>query len=144
MIGATALFAGSSAVSKLLVVTYPVDEVLFTRCAVGLVCCALFILPRTGLAVFRTNKLRSHVARSVSQSFSQTFILIAFSLMPLASAVAINFSAPLFATLISAIVLRETVGVVRWSVLIVGFGASRQRFCCSPSRRNGPPVWSAT
>jgi drug/metabolite transporter (DMT)-like permease len=121
MIGATAMFAGSSAVSKLLVVTYSVDEVLFSRCAVGLICCAIFILPRTGLKVFRTNKLRSHLARSVSQSFSQTFILIAFSLMPLASAVAINFSAPLFATLISAVVLRETVGVVRWSVLIVGF-----------------------
>ena len=121
MIGATAMFAGSSAVSKLLVVTYPVDEVLFSRCAVGLLCCAAFILPRTGLKVFHTGKLRSHVARSISQSFSQTFILIAFSLMPLASAVAINFSAPLFATLISAVVLRETVGVVRWSVLIVGF-----------------------
>src|SRR3982075_284327 len=121
MIGATAMFAGSSAVSKLLVVTYPVDEVLFSRCAVGLLCCAAFILPRTGLKVFHTDKLRSHVARSISQSFSQTFILIAFSLMPLASAVAINFSAPLFATLISAVVLRETVGVVRWSVLIVGF-----------------------
>jgi len=121
MIGATAMFAGSSAVSKLLVVTYPVDEVLFSRCAVGLLCCAAFILPRTGLKVFHTGKLRSHVARSISQSFSQTFILIAFSLMPLASAVAINFSAPLFATLISAVVLRETVGAVRWSVLIVGF-----------------------
>src|ERR1700716_1089622 len=47
MIGATAMFAGSSAVSKLLVVTYPVDEVLFSRCAVGLLCCAAFILPRT-------------------------------------------------------------------------------------------------
>ena len=31
MIGATAMFAGSSAVSKLLVVTYPVDEVLFSH-----------------------------------------------------------------------------------------------------------------
>jgi drug/metabolite transporter (DMT)-like permease len=121
MITASALFAASSAVSKLLVVTYPVDEVLFSRSLVGLVCCAAFILPRTGLKVFHTHKLRSHVARSVSQTFSQAFILIAFSLMPLASAVAINFSAPLFATLISALVLREAVGWVRWCVLLVGF-----------------------
>src|SRR5262249_37118918 len=93
MIVATALFAGSSAISKLLVVTYPIGEILFTRCAVGLACVAAFILPRKGLAVFETGKLGAHTLRSVSQMFSQTFILLAFSMMPLASAVAINFSA---------------------------------------------------
>src|SRR5690242_6687605 len=41
MIIATALFAGSSAISKLLVVTYSVGEILFSRCAVGLVCVAV-------------------------------------------------------------------------------------------------------
>lgn len=121
MISATALFASSSAISKLLVVTYPVGEVLFTRCAVGLACLAAFILPRTGLAVFRTQKFPAHVARSVSQCCSQTFILIAFSLMPLAGAVAINFSAPLFATLVAAILFREAVGPARWAALVVGF-----------------------
>jgi drug/metabolite transporter (DMT)-like permease len=121
MMSATVLFTGSSAVSKWLVVTYPVGEVLLSRCATGLICCAALILPQTGLAVFRTNKLPAHLARSVSQTFSQTFILIAFSLMPLASAIAINFSAPLFATIISAILLKEAVGAVRWSSLIVGF-----------------------
>ena len=121
MICATALFAGSSAISKLLVVTYPVGEVLFTRCAVGFACVAAFILPRVGLDVFRTQKLGAHVARSVSQTCSQTFILIAFSLMPLAGAVAINFSAPLFATVIAAILFREPVGPVRWLALLAGF-----------------------
>jgi drug/metabolite transporter (DMT)-like permease len=121
MIGATAMFAGSSAVSKLLVVDYPIGEVLFSRCAVGLICVAAFILPQTGLAVFRTKKLTSHLVRSVSQSCSQTFILIAFSLMPLASAVAINFSAPLFATAVAALLFKEAVGPARWLALIVGF-----------------------
>jgi drug/metabolite transporter (DMT)-like permease len=59
--------------------------------------------------------------RSVSQGFSQTFLLIAFSLMPLASAIAINFSAPLFAALVSALLLKEAVGLARWSALLVGF-----------------------
>ena len=108
MVGATIVFAGSSAASKWLVATYPVGEVLFTRTAVALGACALFILPRTGLAVFRTQRLSHHVMRSVSQGFSQTFLLIAFSLMPLAGAIAINFSAPLFATLVSALLLKET------------------------------------
>jgi hypothetical protein len=101
------------------VASYPIGEALFTRTAVALATCALFILPYTGLA-FRTDRLRHH-ARSVSQGFSQTFLLIAFSLMPLAGAIAINFSAPLFATLISALLLKEAVGPVRWAALLVGF-----------------------
>ena len=121
MVAATILFAASSAASKWLVATYPVGEVLFTRTAVSLITCALFILPRTGFAVFHTQRLSHHVMRSVSQGFSQTFLLIAFSLMPLAGAIAINFSSPLFATLVSALLLKEAVGMARWAALLVGF-----------------------
>src|SRR5262245_16518206 len=121
MIGATIVLAASSAVSKWLVASYPIGEVLFTRTAVALVTCALFILPQTGLAVFRTQRLRHHVGRSLSQGCSQTFLLIAFSLMPLAGAIAINFSSPLFATLVSALLLKEAVGLARWAALLVGF-----------------------
>ena len=121
MIAATVVFAGSSAVSKWLVQSYPVGEVLFSRTVVAFAACAVFTIPRTGWSVFRTGRLRHHVLRSVSQGCSQTFLLIAFSLMPLAGAIAINFSAPLFATLASALLLREAVGAARWAALLVGF-----------------------
>jgi drug/metabolite transporter (DMT)-like permease len=121
MVGATLVFSASSACSKWLVATYPVGEVLFTRSVVSLLTLALFILPTTGIAVFRTGRLRHHVARSFSQFVSQSCLLIAFSLMPLAGAVAINFSAPLFATLVSIVLLKEKVGLARWSALLVGF-----------------------
>jgi drug/metabolite transporter (DMT)-like permease len=71
--------------------------------------------------VFHTRRLKGHVLRGTSQSISQSFLLIAFSMMPLASAVAINFSAPIFATLASMYFLRETVGLARWSAILVGF-----------------------
>jgi drug/metabolite transporter (DMT)-like permease len=121
MIAATVMFAASSAASKWLVESQPVGEVLFTRTAVALIVSAVFIMPRSGLAVFRTQRLRHHVMRSVSQVFSQIFLLIAFSMMPLAGAMAINFSAPLFTALVSALVLKEAVGVARWLALLVGF-----------------------
>jgi len=121
MVGATIVFAVSSAVSKWLVDSYPVGEVLFTRSAISLIACALFILPQTGLAVFHTRRRRDHVLRSLSQTVSQTFLMLAFSLMPLAGAVAINFSAPLFTTLVSILLLKERVGFARWFALIVGF-----------------------
>lgn len=121
MLGATVMFSVSSALSKWQVAEYPIGEVLFFRTATSLVICALLILPRSGFAVFRTNRLRDHVFRSFAQAASQSFIIIAFSLMPLAGAIAINFSSPLFTTLASAIVLKEAVGAARWSALFVGF-----------------------
>ena len=96
-------------------------EVLFTRTLVALLTCAIFILPQTGLSVFRTRRLSHHVLRSVSQGFSQTFLLIAFSMMPLAGAIAINSSSPLFATLMSALLLKEAVGAAHWTALLLGF-----------------------
>ncbi len=121
MLTATILFAGSSALSKWLVATYPIGEMLFVRAATALVGTSLVILPVAGVGVFRTKRLRDHMLRGVSQSCSQTFLVVAFSLMPLASAVAINFSAPLFATVASIVFLKETVGPVRWGALIIGF-----------------------
>ena len=49
--------------------------------------------------MFHTRRPGAHILRSMSQFTSQTLLLIAFTLMPLASATAINFSAPLFAAL---------------------------------------------
>jgi drug/metabolite transporter (DMT)-like permease len=121
MIAATVLFSVSSAFAKWQVAIYPVGEVMFFRSFSSLVICAAFILPFTGFAVFATRRPRDHIARGLSQSISQTFSVIAFSLMPLAGAVAINFSAPLFSALVSVLWLKERAGPVRWSVLVVGF-----------------------
>ena len=121
MIGATVLFALSSAAAKWLVAIYPIGEVMFFRSLSSLVVCAAIILPVTGLSVFATRRPRAHIARGLSQSISQTFTVIAFYLMPLAGAIAINFSAPLFSALIAIIWLRERAGPVRWTVLVSGF-----------------------
>jgi drug/metabolite transporter (DMT)-like permease len=50
-----------------------------------------------------------------------TCIFMAFALMPLAGAVAISFSAPLFTTLLSVLLLKEKVGPHRWTALGCGF-----------------------
>jgi drug/metabolite transporter (DMT)-like permease len=121
MIASTVVFSVSSAMSKWLVATYPPGEVLFTRALGSLLICSIVILPGTGLAVFRTQRLGHHVLRTLTQSVSQTFLVIAFSLMPLATATAINFSAPLFTSLLSMLLLKEVVSPARWSVLLVGF-----------------------
>lgn len=121
MVAATVLFAGSTALSKWQVATYPFSEVLLFRSGVSLIVCALLILPWSGLAVFRTRRIGAHFGRSLTQTAAQSCILIALSMMPIAGAMAINFSAPLFATLFAAFFLGERVGLPRATALLVGF-----------------------
>src|SRR3954452_9253408 len=121
MVAAGFLFAVSSATSKWLVTDYPVGEILFTRTIISMIALSAFILPSAGLAVFHTRRPGAHVMRSLSQATSQTLLIVAFSMMPLASATAINFSAPLFATLASIFLLKESVGAARWMALVLGF-----------------------
>jgi len=121
MVGATIMFAVSSALAKWQVETYSFAEVLFFRSIGSFAICAALILPRTGLIVFRTRRLRDHAGRSGTQAIAQSCIVIAFGLMPLAGAIAINFSSPLFATLFAALWLKEKVGLMRAAALAAGF-----------------------
>jgi len=121
MVIATILFAAASAASKWLVAAYPVGEVLFLRSLSSLLAIAMVMLPVTGLSVFATHRPRDHLLRGLSQSVSQLALLLAFSLMPLAGAVAINFSSPLFAALVSIVWLKERAGWTRGTALVIGF-----------------------
>ncbi len=121
MLAATVMFAASMAIAKWQVARYSFAEVLFYRSVGSLAVCAVLILPRSGVAVFRTTRLRDHLGRSTTQAVAQSLLIVAFSLMPLGGAVAINFSAPLFATLFAAIWLKEKVGIARACALLAGF-----------------------
>jgi drug/metabolite transporter (DMT)-like permease len=121
MIAATLLFAGTAALAKWLAAIYPVGEVMFFRSASSFLICALVVLPINGFSVFATKRPRDHLARGISQSISQTFTVLAVSMMPLAGAIAINFSAPLWSALLSVLWLREQAGPARWTALLMGF-----------------------
>jgi drug/metabolite transporter (DMT)-like permease len=121
MIAATVAFAATHALSKWLIAIYPIGEIMFSRSFVGFIICSAFVLPRHGFSVFATQRPAHHLMRGLSQSMSQTFSVLAFSLMPLAGAIAINFSAPLWAALVSVIWLKERAGAARVIVLVCGF-----------------------
>ena len=121
MLAATAVFAASQAMSKWLVADYPVTEVLLFRALGSLAICSALILPHTGLAVFQTRRLGAHVSRNAAQAIAQSFLMIALGLMPLAGAIAINFSAPLFAALAAALWLHEPISRARGLALTTGF-----------------------
>src|SRR6516162_11030099 len=78
------------------------------------------IAPRR-MGVLRTRRYREHLQRGLSQFGSMLCWLLAVSVLSLGSATAIGFAAPLFTTLLSIVILKEQVGIHRWSALIVGF-----------------------
>lgn len=121
MIAATVAFAITHALSKWLVADYPVGQVMFSRSLVGFAICAAVLIPIFGPSVFATSRPGAHWMRGLSQSASQTFSVLAFSLMPLAGAIAINFSAPLWAALVAIVWLKERAGAARWTALLTGF-----------------------
>jgi drug/metabolite transporter (DMT)-like permease len=121
MVASTVLFAGVNAIVKWEVALYPVGEVAFYRALFALCAVSVLILPRAGIGVFRTRRYLAHIQRGISQFGSMTCMFFAFSMLSLGSAVAISFAAPLFTTLLSIVVLKERVGVHRWSALVVGF-----------------------
>ena len=121
MVLSTLLFAAVNALVKWEVALYPVGEVAFFRTLFSVIPILLFVLPRRGLGVFRTDRFRDHFRRAASQLGSMTCIFIAFKLMPLAGATAISFVAPLLTTLLSILLLKESVGIHRWSALVMGF-----------------------
>jgi drug/metabolite transporter (DMT)-like permease len=121
MTGATLMFAASSAIMKFEVARYPLGEVMAARSLSSLVVCAAAVLPTVGLEAFATRRPGAHVARGLSQAVSQTFTVIALWFMPLAGAIAISFSAPLFAALISLVWLKERADLARLAALAVGF-----------------------
>lgn len=121
MVGATLLFSAAGAITKWTIATYPVGEVGFVRQVFSTLLCTMMILPRTGMAVFRTRRPGAHAMRGLSQFTSQMCLIIALTMMPLGSAMSISFSAPLFAVMIAVVFFGERVGIHRAAALLVGF-----------------------
>src|SRR6202008_3975777 len=121
MVGSTAMFAGGNAVVKWQLATYPLDEVAFGRTLFAFLTGAIIVLPRAGWGVLRTRRYREHLQRGLSQFGSMLCWFLAVSVVSLGSAKAAGFAAPLFTTLLSIVILKEKVGIPRWSALIAGF-----------------------
>lgn len=69
----------------------------------------------------RTGRIVGHFWRAVVGCGSMFFWFAAVAAMPMAEAVALNFTFPLFGTILAALVLKEDVRLRRWSATLVGF-----------------------
>ena len=96
-------------------------EIIFWRQAFMLPVLLVWVGVSTGLASLKTDRIGIHARRSALGLIGMVFNFGAVLLLPLAEATAIGFTIPLFAVILSAIILREQVGIHRWSAVILGF-----------------------
>ena len=96
-------------------------ELVFYRSLFSLPVVLFWVLKRESLAALRPNSPLAHVWRSGLGLLAMGLTFQALILLPLADATAINFTAPIFATILSFLILREFVGVHRWAAVLVGF-----------------------
>lgn len=96
-------------------------EIMFWRQAVSVPVILLGLWATSGLGRLRTNRLRSHGLRAVTGMCGMLCGFGAATLLPLAEATTLSFTTPLFAVILTALVMREYVGPWRWLSVFCGF-----------------------
>ena len=76
---------------------------------------------RVGAAGLKTRRLGLHLIRAALMVIHGGTLMVAVLMIPLAEATSLIFTIPLFATVLAALVLRETVDSLRWMGLAIGF-----------------------
>ncbi|WP_340644323.1 DMT family transporter [Phenylobacterium sp.] len=98
----------------------PVLEIIFFRNAFAFVPVLIYIARTSGFSVLKTQRPLGHLMRSTVGLTGMVCGFTAVSLLPLTESTALSFSAPLFMTALSALILKETVGAHRWGAVVVG------------------------
>jgi drug/metabolite transporter (DMT)-like permease len=96
-------------------------ELAFYRFAFGLPPLLLWIALSGNPGAWRTQRPGAHVWRAVVGLTTMVLAFSSLAYLPLAESTTIGFAAPLFAVVLSALVLKEKVGRHRWSAVLLGF-----------------------
>lgn len=123
MIAGLGLLACMDAAMKWLTADYNVLQIVFARGFFGFIPVLTFAWFTQGgvRQLIRWKHPKQLTVRAIISFFAFTSMVYAFSLMPLAEAVSISFSIPLFIILLSYFFLKENMTFYRWLALIGGF-----------------------
>ncbi len=96
-------------------------EVLFWRQVPSVVLILTWLMLRGEVQRLKTTRLPDHARRAVLGMTGMFFTFGAPVLLPLAVATTFGFTTPVFAVILSALLLKEQVGPVRWLAVALGF-----------------------
>lgn len=123
MLLSTLFFSGMHGFIRYLSAEIHPFEIAFFRNLFG----AIVVVPwfvRYGLAPLKTQKLRLHLLRATLNVVSMLCFFYALSRAPMAQVTAITFSAPIFATVIAVLFLKEVVHWRHWIAIVIGFAGT--------------------
>lgn len=96
-------------------------ELLFFRQAGAIPVVIAFVAIGPGLATLGTRRIGAHAVRCAVGLSSMTCMFATLMLLPLAEATTLQFTVPIFATILGALLLGEATGLHRWSAVVLGF-----------------------
>ncbi|MBT3360746.1 MAG: DMT family transporter [Rhodospirillales bacterium] len=119
---AIGLLSSLDAMVKWLTGGFSLAQIVFFRNLFGLLPVFIIIQMQGGARAIRTRRPGFHIFRVFLILTIAFSFFWALSRMELADATALFFTVPLFITIMSVIVLGETVGMRRWIAVAAGFG----------------------
>ena len=119
MIVASLLFAIMGVFVKLGSAYFSSAELVFYRSAIGLL--VIFAIVRVQKLPLATPHITAHVWRGLSGFFALMLFFYAISALPLATAVTLNYTAPLFLAVLLTVFLREKPSWEVIGALLLGF-----------------------
>jgi len=100
----------------------PVGEVVFFRAAFALIPLFLLVPHTIGFTrMARTDRPWLHLIRSAVGASGMFLNFAALKLLPLADITAFGFVQPIFAVVLAALILKETIGPYRGAAVVIGF-----------------------
>lgn len=114
------MFSVMSACAKILTETYHTSEIVFLRSLVFLPFLALFLWHRRKKSTLKTTKPVAVFFRAVGGAFSMIVTYEAFKRLPLADTTVLLFTSTLIIPIMAHFILREHVGIRRWTAIIIG------------------------
>ncbi len=117
------------------------SEILFWRQLPTVFLISGWLAMRGEVGRLRTSRLSVHARRAVMGLIGMVFTFGAPLLLPLAESTTFGFTTPIFAVVLSALLLREAVGPVRWLAVALGFAGVI--IIAQPGHAHIPPLGAA-
>lgn len=121
LLGGVAVFTVQDLILKLLSGQYPLHQAMVLRSVTALPLLLALVMLDGGLKTLATPGWKWMLARGVIMFAAFTSYYLALAALPIATTVALYFSAPLFITVLSVAFLGESVGPRRWLAVAAGF-----------------------
>lgn len=121
IIGAGAAFTTNDMAIKWLSDGYALHQIILFRSLIALGLTLVLLVPlEGGYAMLLSRRWRLHILRGGAVVVANMAFFAGLASLPLGEATAIFFVAPLFITAFSALLLREHVGLRRWTAVGIG------------------------